>query len=87
MERTHLLLTNGSAHSKAALLEASSILAFFDAKDLLSSLDSSLHISNTLKVSKCALKYLRPVADLSAAQEQPFLLADADAGNSALNPH
>lgn len=52
------------------------------AKDLLRGFGSSLGTSNTLKVSNSVLEYLWPGADLSKSQEQPFLLADADAGNS-----
>ena len=83
MERIHLLLlTNARTYSDTVLARSFSHTYFSDAKDLLSGFDSSLRISNTLKVSYCVLKYLWPIADLSESQEQPFLLADADAGNS-----
>lgn len=83
IERIHLLpLTNARIYSEAVLARSFSHTCFFDAKDLLSGFDSSLRTSNTLKISNRMLKYLWPIADLSKAQEQPFLLADADAGNS-----
>lgn len=79
MEWEHLLLlTNAQGRSKAVL--ARSFLPY--AKDLLLGFGSSLCISNTLKFSNSVLKYLWPIADLSESREQPFLLADADAGNS-----
>lgn len=79
MEWEHLLLlTNAQRYSKAALARG----FFFPHAKLLLGFGSSLGISNTSKVSNSVLKYLCPVADLSESQEQPFLLADADAGNS-----
>lgn len=83
MECAHLLLlTKAPIYSGAVLAMSFSHTYFSDAKDLLSGFDSSLRISNTLKVSNCVLKYLWPIADLSESQEQTFLFADADAGSS-----
>lgn len=82
-QHVHLLLL-AKAHipSETDLARSFSRSYFSDAKDLLSGSDSSLCIPSTLKVSNCVLKYLWPIADLSESWEQPFLLADADAGNS-----
>lgn len=80
MEWEHLLLlANAQRHSKAALAGS---FFFPYAKDLLLGVGSSLCISSTLKFSNSVLKYIWPIADLSQSWEQPFLLADADAGNS-----
>lgn len=83
MAHVHLLLLANACISSQAVLPRSFSHAYFsDARDLLSGFDSSLCISDTLKVSNCVLKNLWPIADLSKSRGQPFLLADADAGNS-----